>query len=303
MHPSTRDLPLTPEHQHAYRLFLTWLNDRMSGQDLPGPPARHLAVCQDQLRSLEASIGGDTPFDTALATKVLLAGLFQDLQVFQADGNAVCENLHADFARVLEGWELEHELEVLSEAEVSTLAATLDAISELREVRDFPRRTEQARVAFASTWHAFASGAGPSALMFALQSGWLAYENYYRDFHLLKHRLFAEFKRVSRSSLDLVSTFERRVADRADAAVLNDTERRLPAELQRPEFGSDTQSSNTPASSNQRYFEAAGALEAAADWYPANQNFPFGEFNPANGLPMLSGSGIDVQGNPFGLDN
>ena len=32
---------------------------------------------------------------------------------------------------------------------------------------------------------------------------------------------------------------------------------------------------------------------------------PFSEFdvNPANGLPMIDGTGIDIEGNPFGTDN
>jgi hypothetical protein len=37
----------------------------------------------------------------------------------------------------------------------------------------------------------------------------------------------------------------------------------------------------------------------------ADTNNPFSEFdvNPANGMPMIEGTGIDIEGNPFGTDN
>lgn len=285
--------------QEVYASFLTNLLAKCSKDDFYKKAlGRHLLeMLQKQAQTLSSPEQAAAGIDVKSDLEALLAELVHNVKWLDERGMALKKKLNEDAQRVEEAIRSGRHLGWLTDAGKGMFQRTLDmSFFLLREASVIPLRT-RATIATLLSAHDVVKGSPTEReLKMALEAAWCTYYNYYLDSSYLRSHA-PGFEQKAQAVHSALATIDERIATR-------EAEKSRQEALEQEEYrrAREEEERLSSANANVRHTGPVDDPEPF-EWHSYEEpSYTQHWVNPANGLPMMGNSMVDVHGNAYGTD-
>lgn len=287
------------KYQQIFASFLTQLLCQCAQHELVRNSLGDslLQTIQKQAKALSVQ---DANIDVKNEIKGLLVDLLHNVKWLEEKGTTLSDKLKADSQRVKDASLNNQYVAWLTDVGRGRFQQALEmGWFVRRETSMLPLRTNATLVALFSASDVVAGSPTEAALKMALDSAWRSYSNYYKDCCFLRKKLAPDFENKVQEIFSILKTIDDRIAAR-------EAEKAWQEELEQEEEELRGQRDTNVHLYGTNPVEDPEPFDWYRDeednhYYSSTQD-NYCQVNPANGLPMMGNSMVDIHGNVYGTD-